>query len=136
MRETRKVVVDGEEYEVIIDREKDRFVATVRDRKFQIEIPEFQSQTPRKDRSTSKKSKGGTISSNIPGKVISIHVSAKEIVEEGQVCLILEAMKMQNEIVSPISGIVTQINCTAGDSINANVPLMVIEPAEDKETKG
>ena len=136
MSETRKVVVDGEEYEVIIDREKDGFVATVRGRKFQINIPDFQSQTPRRDRSASKKSKGGTLSSNIPGKVISIHVSEKEMVEEGQVCLILEAMKMQNEIVAPISGIVIQINCAAGDSIEANVPLIVIEPIEDKETKG
>ena len=66
MRETRKVVVDGEEYEVIIARDKDGFVATVRGRKFKIDIPDFQSQTPRRDRSASKKSKGGTISSNIP----------------------------------------------------------------------
>ncbi len=136
MRETRKVVVDGEEYEVIIDRDKDGFVATVRGRKFKIDIPDFQSQTPRRDRSASKKSKGGTISSNIPGKIISIHVSTKEMVEEGQVCLILEAMKMQNEIVAPITGIVTQINCKAGDSIDANVPLIVIEPVDDEESKG
>jgi len=136
LRETRKVVVDGEEYEVIIDRDKDGFVATVRGRKFKIDIPDFQSQTPRRDRSASKKSKGGTISSNIPGKIISIHVSTKEMVEEGQVCLILEAMKMQNEIVAPITGIVTQINCKAGDSIDANVPLIVIEPVDDEESKG
>ena len=129
--ENRKVIVDGEEYDVSINREKDGFIATVRGRKFKIEIPDFQPQVARKERGSSKRSKGGTISSNIPGKIISIHVKMNEDVEEGQVCLILEAMKMQNEIVAPIGGKVTQINCSAGDSIEANVPLIVIEANEN-----
>jgi biotin carboxyl carrier protein len=49
-------------------------------------------------------------------------------VEEGQVILILEAMKMQNEIQAPISGTVNSIHCEEGQSIEANVPLVVIEP--------
>lgn len=136
MVESRKIIVDGEEYEVTIDNDKEGFIATVRGRKFKIEIPDFQPQVARKDRSSSKRSKGGTISSNIPGKIISIHVSMNEDVEEGQVCLILEAMKMQNEIVAPIGGKVTQINCAAGDSIEANVPLIVIEANESDGSKG
>ena len=51
-----------------------------------------------------------------------------DVVEEGQVILILEAMKMQNEIQAPISGTVSSVTCEEGQSIEANVPLVVIEP--------
>jgi len=43
--------------------------------------------------------------------------------------MILEAMKMQNEIQAPISGKVIELNCEPGDSIEANSPLIVIEPS-------
>ena len=52
-------------------------------------------------------------------------------VEEGQVILILEAMKMQNEIQAPVTGTVTAVNCEEGQSIEANLPLVVIEPVEE-----
>ena len=56
--------------------------------------------------------------------------------EEGQVVLILEAMKMQNEIQAPVSGTVVSVQCEEGQAIEANVPLVVIEPvaAEDDES--
>ena len=47
---------------------------------------------------------------------------------EGQVILILEAMKMQNEIQAPVSGTVVSVQCSEGEAIEANVPLVVIEP--------
>jgi len=52
-------------------------------------------------------------------------------VEEGAVLMILEAMKMQNEVQAPISGIIAELNCETGDSIEANSPLVVITPEED-----
>ena len=45
--------------------------------------------------------------------------------------MILEAMKMQNEIQAPLSGKVTEINCQSGDSIEANMPLVVIQPENE-----
>ena len=46
--------------------------------------------------------------------------------------MILEAMKMQNEIQAPLSGTVTAINCKPGDSVEANSPLIIIQPEEKK----
>ena len=48
--------------------------------------------------------------------------------------LVLEAMKMQNEIQAPISGKITQMSCEPGDSIEANSPLLVIEPQKIEES--
>jgi biotin carboxyl carrier protein len=39
-------------------------------------------------------------------------------------------MKMQNEIQAALSGKVTEVNCVSGDSVEANTPLVVIEPPE------
>ena len=71
------------------------------------------------------------MSSSIPGKIISISVSQDDLVSEGDVIMILEAMKMQNEIQAPVSGKITELNCEPGDSIEANSPLMIIEPPSD-----
>jgi biotin carboxyl carrier protein len=56
-------------------------------------------------------------------------------VQEGHVILILEAMKMQNEIQAPVTGTVVTVHCSEGEAIEANVPLVVIEPdpTEDED---
>ena len=64
-----------------------------------------------------------------------MEVSVGDVVEEGQVVMILEAMKMQNEIQAPVAGTVTEIHCEEGQSIEANVPLLVITPPESEDEK-
>ena len=63
-----------------------------------------------------------------------MHVAVGDQVEEGEVLLILEAMKMQNEIQAPIQGTVSEVNCESGDSVEANVPLVIIEPPEESQS--
>lgn len=132
MSETRKVVVDGVEFEVELDGEGTSWSATVEGQTFQIEIPDAAPVSKKKRSGGGKKKKSGTVSANIPGKVVTVEVNEGDEVVEGQVILILEAMKMQNEIQAPLSGIVTAINCKPGDSIEANSPLVVIQPEENK----
>ena len=69
----------------------------------------------------------------MPGKVVTVEVSVGDTVEEGQTILILEAMKMQNEVAAPISGTVTSVHCEDGMNVEANVPLVVIEPVVQDE---
>ena len=73
------------------------------------------------------------MSANIPGKVVTVEVKEGDVVEEGQVILILEAMKMQNEIQAPVDGTVVSVACEEGQAIEANVPLVVIEPNSTEE---
>jgi Acetyl/propionyl-CoA carboxylase, alpha subunit len=70
---------------------------------------------------------------HIPGKVVTVEVNVGDDVAEGQVILILEAMKMQNEIQAAVAGKVTEIHCEEGQSIEANVPLVIIKPDEENE---
>lgn len=62
---------------------------------------------------------GVKISSPMPGKIISAKVSVGQAVKKGEVVLILEAMKMENEIVAPQDGTVASINVNAGQTIEA-----------------
>ncbi|MEK9908869.1 MAG: biotin/lipoyl-containing protein [Candidatus Thalassarchaeaceae archaeon] len=130
----RKVKVDGEEYEVELEKQGGVWNVTIEGKSFNIEIEGGSvgdsAGIKRKKKGRGKKS--GTISSTIPGKIVSIAVEEGDKVGEGDVVMILEAMKMQNEIQAPLSGKVTAVNCEPGDSIEANSPLVIIQPEEPK----
>lgn len=132
MTEIKKVIVDGVELEVEVEISDDgNWLASVEGRTFKIELPDSGPVVKKKRLAGGKKKKSGTVSANIPGKIVTIEVEMGQRVEEGQVILILEAMKMQNEIQAPVTGTVTAVNCKEGQSIEANVPLVVIEPVEE-----
>jgi biotin carboxyl carrier protein len=63
----------------------------------------------------------------MPGKVVRVMVEVGADVEEGTGLVVVEAMKMQNEMKSPKSGKVTTINVTTGATVNAGDVLAVVE---------
>lgn len=133
MSETRKVIVDGEEFEVELEQDGEMWKATVEGKTFEIQVPDAGPAPKQRRASGGKSKKSGKVTANIPGKVVTVEVTVGQQVEEGQVVMILEAMKMQNEIQAPVSGTVTEIHCEEGQSIEANVPLLVITPPESEE---
>lgn len=68
----------------------------------------------------------GEIRSVLPGTVISLHVKEGNTVNAGDLILIHEAMKMQNRILTPVSGQVKQIYVTEGEKIAKDVTMVVI----------
>lgn len=72
----------------------------------------------------------GRIKPPMPGKVVEVHVKAGDTVEEGQTILVLEAMKMQNDLKSPVNGIVTQVHVGDGQNVEATTVMIEIEPAQ------
>ena len=134
MPEKRTVKVNGEEFEVEIELNDDgTYEATVEGQTFSIEVPNAQAAPRARRGGGGKKKKSGTVSANIPGKVVTVEVMEGDVVKEGQVILILEAMKMQNEIQAPVNGTVINVACEEGQAIEANVPLVVIEPESTDE---
>jgi biotin carboxyl carrier protein len=63
----------------------------------------------------------------MPGKIVRVHVEAGAQVEVGDPLLVVEAMKMQNEMKAPKAGTVTVLNAVAGQTVNAGEVLAVIE---------
>ena len=66
------------------------------------------------------------VSAPMPGKILNIKSSVGASVKKGEVILILEAMKMENEVVAPEDGTVASINVAAGDSVEAGDTLATL----------
>jgi biotin carboxyl carrier protein len=62
----------------------------------------------------------------MPGTVLRINVQPGTAVKKGDVLLVLEAMKMENEIMAPADGVVSQVSVTKGASVNTGDVLIVM----------
>lgn len=69
---------------------------------------------------------GEVVKSPMPGNILKINVAPGQKVEEGDVLIVLEAMKMENEIVATKSGTVAQVAVSKGAVVETGAPLMVI----------
>lgn len=68
----------------------------------------------------------GSVTAPMPGTILKVHVSVGDTVAVGDVLLMLEAMKMENEISSPVSGVIREVHVREGQSVNAGDVLVVI----------
>lgn len=66
------------------------------------------------------------VESPMPGTILDIKVSIGQAVENGQVLCVLEAMKMENDIVAPQAGTVASINVAKGDSVEAGTVILTL----------
>lgn len=69
---------------------------------------------------------GETVAAPMPGNILRVDVKQGDTVKEGQILIILEAMKMENEIVAPKDGTVAQVVTSKGAVVDTGSPLVVI----------
>ena len=69
---------------------------------------------------------GLTLNAPLPGVIVSIDVQAGQAVKTGQQVCMLEAMKMQNEIMAPCDGTVVEVRCNEGQAVNTGDVLVVL----------
>lgn len=69
---------------------------------------------------------GETVKSPMPGTILSINVQNGATVKKGDVLMVLEAMKMENEIMSPCDGTIASVNVNSGASVETGAVLCVI----------
>lgn len=77
-------------------------------------------------------SSSGEVTAPMPGLIVAIQVNEGDTVTKGQTVVILESMKMQNELKASIDGVVTSVSTTAGKSVDKNDLLIVITPPESE----
>ncbi len=69
---------------------------------------------------------GEPINAPMPGNILKVNVTAGQAVKEGDVLVVLEAMKMENEILAPKNGTVTQVVVSKGATVDTGAPLVVL----------
>ena len=69
---------------------------------------------------------GEQVTSPMPGTILDVRVSQGEQVKAGQIMLILEAMKMENEIVAPHDAVIAQVVVNKGAKVETGTPLIVL----------
>lgn len=116
------ITVNGVSYEVEVEEIKDGVVAAPR-----AAAPAPKPAAPAPKPASAVPAGAVTIEAPLPGNVWKIMVKEGQEVKEGDVLIILEAMKMENEIYAPSSGTVASIHVTEGASVNGGDVLVSLK---------
>ena len=69
---------------------------------------------------------GEAVTAPMPGNILKVNVSAGQAVKEGDLLLVLEAMKMENEIFAPCNGTVAQVLVSKGSTVDTGATMVVL----------
>ena len=119
------VLLDGRSFEVRMEPGQGSQIAVVQGRRLTVEVDD-----PRRPRRRAAGTFGegrATVAAPMPGKVVRVLAAEGDTVEAGQGLLVVEAMKMQNEVKSPKAGRVVSFAAREGGAVAAGDVLAVIE---------
>ena len=126
---TRSLIVDGRAYEAATFQDKDSWDVFISGDAFRVKVMDaLWAQAEVADGGSTA---GEIICSPMPGSVVTLLVAEGDTVEPGQAVIVVEAMKMQNELSATASGTVTGITVAEGDIVEEDAVLMEIVPVED-----
>ena len=115
-----------------------KYVITVNGNKYEVEVEETGSVASKAapvakeapsvaPKAASKASSGGqSVKAPMPGNILKVAVNVGDVVKKGQLLLQFEAMKMENDLTSPVDGTITEVKAVAGSTMAAGDLLIVI----------
>jgi biotin carboxyl carrier protein len=121
------LIVDNRSFEIEVDHQGDEYRVLVDGRSYRVNLMD-----ERRVRTSGAVEAAGiqgrqAVSVPMPGKVIAVLVAEGDTVEKGQGLVIVEAMKMENEVRSPIAGEVKAIKVTQGETVEGGATLLIVE---------
>jgi len=121
------VLVDGIAREVSLEGER----AVVGDESYAMQVKglmlEAEAALPAASGPAAAEASAGAVTAIMPGKIIRVFVEEGQQVEEGDPVCVLEAMKMENELNAPRSGVVQAVHAQPGDDVEKDQVLVEIE---------
>jgi biotin carboxyl carrier protein len=124
------ILLDGRSYDVQVERTPRHSIVVLNGHRFEIEVHD-----PRRWAGQSSRRGGGDVESvaaPMPGKVVRVLVAAGDTVEAGQGLLVVEAMKMQNEMKAARAGRVITVTVAEGATVTAGEVLATIAEPTDR----
>ena len=120
------LLIDGQCYEIKREQTATDLHMWVGSTRFDVELRDPRSFRARRDGAGDEKGPKKLLAP-MPGKVVRVLVAEKSAVEAGQGVVVVEAMKIQNEIKSPKKGVVQKVLAAAGANVNAGDVLAIVE---------
>jgi biotin carboxyl carrier protein len=122
------LLIDHESYELVVDEYEDGFRVLLWGELYEVSVENGRAHRTRTDGSRSVDSPDGecVVRAPMPGLVVQIPVSASQGVSAGEILVVLESMKMENELLAPREGVVKAVHVTVGDTPGLDEPLVTL----------
>jgi biotin carboxyl carrier protein len=122
------IIIDGKSYESFISESDEGWQVLMRGRQYQITVEDEREKRLRAAAGGGV-AEGGefNLKAPMPGLVVALPVSEGQEIKKGQVLIILESMKMQNELKSPKDGVVERIRVKPGESVEQKQALLSVK---------
>ena len=125
--ELYSILIDGSSYEVIVEEERQNHVVTLRGEQYRVHVEDERTRRLNQGRRGHEVPVGElVVKAPIPGLVVKVLVHDGDEIAEDQPLVILEAMKMENEIRALRAGVVRKIEVSAGQRVEQNAPLLIL----------
>ena len=125
---TWSVLIDGQSYDTDVQPGKgDHVTVRLRGSEYGLEVLDERRMRMRRAAGAFAVEGRATVNSPMPGKVVKVLVSAGDEVEEGQGLVVVEAMKMENELKAPKAGAVVDVAVQEGQLVEGGAVLVAIE---------
>ena len=122
------LIMNNQSYQVYIEDKSNGYVVALDDGKYFVEIEDERTRRIRGIIKTPGRQEGQVeIKAPMPGLIVKINVEAGQRVRAGDGLLIIEAMKMENEICSPVNGTVKRVLKAEQDSVDKDTLLLVLD---------
>jgi biotin carboxyl carrier protein len=121
------LIIDKRSFEVDVDVSENEYRVLVDGRSYHIRLVDERRMRLGTMQSVIEAQGRQEISVPMPGKVVAVLVTEGDRVEKGQGLVIVEAMKMENEVRSPINGEIKEIRTKPGETVEAGKILLVVE---------
>jgi biotin carboxyl carrier protein len=127
------ILVENKSYDISYSFDGDNVELNFRNKYFNIEVLDERKMRMRNIRSDFDISGPETIKTTMPGKVVKILVKEGDQVEPGSGIIIIEAMKMENEILCQKAGIVKTVHVEENQNVEGDLVLVEIAPEEEED---
>jgi len=126
------VITQNQSLEVVIDDEDNKIEVMMNGRLYETQVLDERALLMAQ-RKGGLGNNSGEVHSPMPGLVVKVTVEDGQDIKQGQTVVILESMKMQNELKAPIDGKITGIHVKAGQTVDKNAFLVEITPPPTEE---
>jgi biotin carboxyl carrier protein len=128
-RDFLSLIIDNRSYlveTVPVKPEEGRYAASVSGRRYDLEVLDERLLATRRVKAVARDDGPAVLRSPMPGLIVDVRVKVGDRVKAGASVVVLEAMKMQNDLVSDATGMVTAVNVKPGETVESQAALVEI----------